>query len=140
MSDATSLVIALGTGPSDGATVAALRLADAATQRGLDVTVFAYGEAVRVGAEGCPTASYVRGLIGEGSDVEVVAQDPPGNASADAAGDASAEAPGTTRSATWIVDADDPRTSPQVPGVVRGDGSDLWRAVRAGDVVLGVTA
>lgn len=132
MSDATSLVIALGTGPSDGATVAALRLADAATQRGLDVTVFAYGEAVRVGAEGCPTASYVRGLIGVESDVEVVAQVPPG--------DASAEAPGAAGSATWIVDAHDPRTSPQVPGVVRGDGSDLWRAVRAGDVVLGVTA
>lgn len=132
MTDATSLVIALGTGPSEGATVAALRLADAASQRGLDVTVFAYGEAVRVGAEGCPTASYVRGLIGEGSDVEVAAQD--------ATGGASAEAADATRSATWIVDAHDPRTSPQVPGVVCGDGSDLWRAVRAGDVVLGVTA
>jgi hypothetical protein len=119
MTDATSLVIALGTGPTDGATVAALRLADAATQRGLDVTVFAYGEAVRVGAAGCPTSSYVRGLVGTG-------------------GEAAGGAP--VPEATWIIDAHDPRTSPQVPGVVRGDGSDLWRAVRAGDVVLGVTA
>jgi hypothetical protein len=118
MSDATSLVIALGTGPTDGATVAAMRLADAATQRGLAVTVFAYGEAVRVGAEGCPTSSYVRRLVD---------------------GDEAPEG-ATARAATWIVDAHDPRTSPQVPGVVCGDGSDLWRVVRAGDVVLGVTA
>lgn len=118
-SETTSLVIALGTGPTDGATIAALRLADAATQRGLDVTVFAYGEAVRVGAEGCPTSSYVHGLLG-----------------------ADAETPDgmPAREATWIVDAHDPRTSAQVPGVVRGDGSDLWRAVRTGDIVLGVTA
>ena len=115
--DDRSLVIALGTGPTEGATVAALRLADAAASRGQRVTVYAYGEAVRVGAKTCPTSSYVRTLIGK-----------------DGGG-------GTAvRDVIWIVDARDPRTAEQVPGVVCGDGSNLWSAVRAGDVVLGVTA
>lgn len=108
MSERRSLVISLGAGPTDSATVAALRLADAAVQRGQRVTVFAYGEGVRVGAEGCPTSCYVTSLV--------------------------------AADATWIVDGQDPRTTPQVAGVVRGDGGDLWRSVRDGDVVLGVTA
>lgn len=112
-----SLVIALGTGPTEGATVAALRLADAAATRGQRVTIYAYGEGVRVGAATCPTSSYVRTLIGE-------------DAGTDAGG----------RDVTWIVDAQDPRTAEQVAGVVCGDGSDLWSSVRGGDVVLGVSA
>ena len=150
MTDDRSLTIALGSGPTDGSTVAALRLADAAAQRGHRVTVFAYGEGVRVGAEGCPTSSYVRCLLGDRDDADTAAA----AASAESPAAASAESPsGSTagasaeslpqdspRPATWIVDAHDPRTSTQVPGVVRGDGSDLWRSVRDGDVVLGVTA
>ena len=165
MTDDRSLTIALGTGPTDGSTVAALRLADAAAQRGHRVTVFAYGEGVRVGAEGCPTSSYVRCLLGDRDDADPAAaasaESAPGSpaaASAEAtpgsfagasaesgsgsAASASAESlpQDRPRPATWIVDAHDPRTSTQVPGVVRGDGSDLWRSVRDGDVVLGVTA
>lgn len=153
MTDDRSLTIALGTGPTDGSTVAALRLADAAAQRGHRVTVFAYGEGVRVGAEGCPTSSYVRCLLGDRDDADAVgaasAESAPGSfagASAESgpgsAASASAESlvEDRPRPATWIVDAHDPRTSTQVPGVVRGDGSDLWRSVRDGDVVLGVTA
>ncbi|TVR37270.1 MAG: hypothetical protein EA388_01965 [Nitriliruptor sp.] len=108
-----TIVLALGTAPKHGATVAALRLAHEAVQRGHQVAVYAYGDGVRVGAEGCPTGAYVREFIGEGAD------------------------DGPVR---WIVDGSDPRTSTQVPGVQRGDGSDLWRLIRAGDVVLGVTA
>ncbi len=111
----STIVLALGTGPTDGASVAALRLADAAVQRGHEVTVYAYGEAVRLGADGCPTAEYVDRLLHR---------------------DHRDDRPG---SATWIVDGQDPRTTTQIAGVIRGDGSDLWRAVRDGDVVLGVT-
>ncbi len=105
--DRRSVTIALCAGPTDASTVAALRLADAATRRGHEVTVYAYSEAVRLGADGCPAAGLVRELV-----------------------DADAR---------WIVDGQDPRTAPQVAGVVVGDGSDLWRAVRDSDVVLGVT-
>lgn len=108
-----TIVLALGTAPKHGATVAALRLAHEAVERGHQVAVYAYGDGVRVGAEGCPTGAYVREFVGEGADG------------------------GSVR---WIVDGSDPRTSTQVPGVQRGDGSDLWRLIREGDVVLGVTA
>jgi len=105
--DRRAVTIALGAGPSDASTVAALRLADAAARRGHGVTVYAYSEAVRLGADGCPAAGFVRQLL-----------------------DADAR---------WIVDGQDPRTAPQIADVVVGDGSDLWRAVRDSDVVLGVT-
>ena len=108
-----TIVLALGTAPKHGATVAALRLAHEAVQRGHQVAVYAYGDGVRVGAEGCPTGAYVREFVGEG------AEDGP---------------------VQWIVDGADPRTSTQVAGVQLGDGSDLWRLIRDGDVVLGVTA
>lgn len=108
-----SILFALGTAPKDGATVAVLRLAEEAARRGDQVVVYAYGDGVRVGADGCPTGVYVRQLLRAGG------------------GD------GRVR---WIVDGADPRTSRQVPGVAAGDGSDLWRLVRTSDVVLGVTA
>lgn len=110
---ARTIVLALGTAPKDGATVAALRLAHEGVQRGHKVAVYAYGDGVRVGAAGCPTGAYVREFVGDG------AHDGP---------------------VRWIVDGSDPRTSTQVPGVTLGDGSDLWRLIREGDVVLGVTA
>lgn len=108
-----AILLAIGTAPQDGATLAALRLADAAVQRGHRVAVFAYGSGVRVGADGCPTGAYVRELVA-----------------------ATAETDG----AAWIVDGADPRTTAQVDGVVSGDGSDLWRLVREADVVLGVSS
>lgn len=109
------LVVALATDPAGSGTVAALRLADAALTRGLDVTVFAYGDGVEVAAPGGPTASYVEELlVGRPS--------------------------GGRGELTWIVDARDPRSSRQVDGVTQGDGVDLWRGVCEGDVVLGVTA
>lgn len=107
------IVLALGTAPKEGATIAALRLADAAVHRGHRVAVYAYGDGVRVAAEGCPTSAYVQEVVRAGIEDGRV---------------------------TWTVDASDPRTSTQVPGVVDGDGSDLWRLVRAADVVLGVTS
>lgn len=108
-----TILLALGTAPKDGATIAALRLADAAVQRGHRVAVYAYGDGVRVAADDCPTSAYVREVVRTGVEDGQV---------------------------TWTVDAADPRTSAQVPGVEDGDGSDLWRLVRQADVVLGVTS
>lgn len=108
-----SIVLALGTAPTESATIAALRLADAAVHRGHHVAVYAYGDGVRVAAEGCPTSAYVQEVVRAGIQDGRV---------------------------SWTVDASDPRTSTQIPGVVDGDGSDLWRLVRAADVVLGVTS
>jgi hypothetical protein len=109
----TTIVLALGTAPQEGATVAALRLAAAAIERGHRVAVYAYGEGVRVGASGCATGSHVQALVRRGVHHGRL---------------------------SWVVDDRDPRTTEQVPGVVRGDASDLWHLVRDGDVVLGVTA
>jgi hypothetical protein len=109
----TTIVVALGTAPHDGATVAALRLADAAVERGHRVAVYAYGEGARVGAEDAATAQHVAGWLRRGVH---------------------------GGRASWVVDGTDPRAGDQVAGVVSGDGSDLWRFVREGDVVLGVTA
>jgi len=106
------VLIVIGTAATDGATIAALRLAEAALRRGDAVTVYAYGGAVRIGADGCPTSVYVQGLLG-------------------------ADAPNGR--AAWIVDRCDPRTSTQVSGVRLGDGGDLWRLIREADVVLGVS-
>lgn len=114
---AQTIVMAIGTAPQDGATMAALRLADAAVQRGHRVAVYAYGNGVRVGADGCPTGAYVRELVGA----------EPGAAT-------------DTDRAAWVVDGTDPRTTTQVHGVVLGDGGDLWRLVREADVVLGVSS
>lgn len=108
-----TILLALGTAPTDGATIAALRLVDAAVQRGYRVAVYAYGDGVRVAAADCPTSAYVQEVVRAGLQDERV---------------------------RWTVDAADPRTSMQVAGVEDGDGSDLWRLVRQADVVLGVTA
>lgn len=110
------LVVALSTAPMDGATIAALRLAEAALERGNTLSVYAYGPAVRIAADDAPTSEVVRALLGRGS-----------------AGTAAPER------ARWVVDADDPRAGDQIPGVVVGDGSDLWRMIRDADVVLGVS-
>jgi len=111
----TTLHLAMGTGPSEGATIAALRLADRAVARGDRVTVYAYGDGVRVGAEGAPTADHVAALLRLGVHGGLVSW------VADRAAMASCSA------------------ARQVPGVVEGDGGDLWRFVRDADVVLGVT-
>lgn len=154
-----SVTIALGAGPADASTVAALKLVDAAARRGHDVTVYAYGEAVRLGAASCPASGYVRGLLRDhpGTDDASRQEGAAGDAShADGRPDRAAhgddQADDTARRddvergdnvtpgrAIWIVDGQDPRTAPQVDGVRLGDGSDLWRAVRDSDVVLGVT-
>jgi hypothetical protein len=109
----TTIVLALGTAPQEGATVAALRLADAAIERGHRVAVYAYGDGVRVGGADCATGTHVQALLRRGVHGGRL---------------------------SWVVDDRDPRTAEQVPGVVRGDASDLWHLVRDGDVVLGVTA
>jgi hypothetical protein len=108
----TTIVLALGTAPQEGATVAALRLAEAAMERGHRVAVYAYGAGTRVGATSCATGPHVRALLRRGVHGGRL---------------------------SWVVDDRDPRTTEQVPGVVRGDASDLWHLVREGDVVLGVT-
>ncbi len=110
-----TLHLALSTGPTDGATIAALRLADRAVARGSRVSVYAYGEGVRVGAEGSATADHVRALVREGVHGGRV---------------------------SWVVDRQALSTCAarnQVPGVVDGDGGDLWRFVRDADVALGVS-
>lgn len=109
---ARHVLIVIGTAATDGATISALRLVEAALHRGDTVTVYAYGGAVHIGADGCPTSVYVQQLVGE-------------------------DAP--NGGMTWIVDRHDPRTSTQVPGVRLGDGGDLWRLIRRAQVVLGVS-
>lgn len=110
-----TLALVLGTDPQDGATIAALRLAEQAVARGHRVAVYAHGDGVRVGAEGSVTGEHVAALLRRGVHGGL---------------------------ASWV--ADHAATSAcavrrQVPGVVEGDGGDLWRFVRDADVVLGVT-
>lgn len=110
-----TLALVLGTAPQDGATVAALRLAEQALARGHRVAVYAYGDAVRVGAEGSPTGDHVAALLRRGVH---------------------------GGRASWVADRAASERCPvvrQVPGVVPGDGGDLWRFVEDADVSLGVT-
>jgi hypothetical protein len=109
----TTIVLALATAPSDGATIAALRLAEAAIERGHRVAVYAYGDGVGVGSVGRVTGDHVRALLRRGVHGGRL---------------------------SWVVDERDPRSGEQVAGVVRGDASDLWHLVRDGDVVLGVAS
>jgi sulfur relay (sulfurtransferase) complex TusBCD TusD component (DsrE family) len=111
----TTITLLLGTGPQSGSTVAALRLAEAAVDRGHRVAVYAYGDGVRTGAVGSATADHVAGLLRRGVHG------------------------GTT---SWVVDEAELgrcAAARQVPGAVPGDGGDLWRFVCEADVSLGVT-
>lgn len=110
-----TLALVIGTSPHDGATVAALKLAEQALARGHRVAVYAYGDGVRVGAEGSPTAEHVAALLRRGVH---------------------------GGRASWVVDRDGAERCPisrQVPGVVDGDGGDLWRFVADAEVALGVS-
>lgn len=110
-----TLALVLGTGPGDGATVAALRLAEHAIARGHRVAVYAYGDGVRTAADGSTAAPHVGALLRAGVHGGLL---------------------------SWVVDRDDLRDSAvdrQVLGVMDGDGGDLWRFVRDADVVLGVS-
>lgn len=107
-----TIALVLGTAPQDGASMAALRLAEAAIDRGHRVVVYAHGPGVRLGAETCATGPYVEALLRRGVH---------------------------GGRAAWVVAAEDPRAGRQVPGVVHGDGGDLWAFVREADVVLGVS-
>lgn len=109
-----TLALVLGTGPQDGATVAALRLAEAALGRGHRVAVYAYGDGVRTGAEGSSSGELVAELVRRGVHGGLL---------------------------SWVVDragVERCAASRQVPGVVSGDGGDLWRFVLDADVALGV--
>lgn len=110
-----TLSLALGTGPQDGATIAALRLADRAVEKGHRVTVYAYGDGIRVGAVGSATSPHVEALIRAGLHGGLV---------------------------SWVVDrtgVTNCTAAQQVPGVIEGDGGDLWRFVLDADTALGVT-
>ncbi len=110
-----TLALAVGTDPQDGATIAALRLAEQAIARGHRVAVYAYGDGVRVGAAGSATAEHVRELLRLGVHGGLL---------------------------SWVVDRrglDECAAQRQVPGAIAGDGGDLWRFVRDADVALGVT-
>ncbi|MGH3441576.1 MAG: hypothetical protein ACRDUY_05945 [Nitriliruptorales bacterium] len=110
-----TLALVLGTGPEEGATLAALQLADEAMARGHRVAVYAYGDGVRTGAEDSTAGPLVAALLRDGVHGGRL---------------------------SWVADRDDLRADigeRQVPGVVDGDGGDLWRFVRDADVVLGVS-
>jgi ATP:corrinoid adenosyltransferase len=110
-----SLGLVLGTGPGDGATVAALRLAEQAVARGHRVAVYAYGDGVRASAEGSSSAPHVAALLREGVHGGLV---------------------------SWVVDREDfgdCAAERQTAGVVDGDGGDLWRFARDTEVTLGVS-
>lgn len=116
MADRQMLSLLLGTGPQDGATIAALRLADRAVQKGHRVAVYAYGDGVRISAHGSATAEHVAALLRRGVHGGLV---------------------------SWVVDRSALDRCPSmthVPGVIDGDGGDQWRFVRDADVALGVTA
>lgn len=109
-----TLGLVLGTGPQEGATVAALKLAEAAIERGHRVTVYAYGEGARTGATDTPTGELVSGLARQGVHGGRFG---------------------------WVTDRsalEHCASAGQVSGVVQGDGGDLWRFVVDADVVLGV--
>ncbi|MDP9022832.1 MAG: hypothetical protein M3N57_09095 [Actinomycetota bacterium] len=109
-----TLTLVLGTGPDDGATVAALQLAEQAIGRGHRVAVYAYGDGVRTSAAGSTSAAHVAALLRQGLHGGLL---------------------------SWVADQGDladGAAQNQVPGVLPGDGGDLWRFVRDGDVVLGV--
>lgn len=109
-----TLTLALGTGPEEGSTVAALRLAEEAISRGHRVAVYAYGKGAGVAADGAATGDAVRALLRRGIHGGL---------------------------ASWVVDGDSAarRAKPgSVEGVVTGDGGDLWRFIRDADVTLGV--
>lgn len=110
-----TLALVLGTHPQDGATVAALRLAEHALAQGHRVAVYAHGDGVGVGAVGAATAAPVAALLRRGVHGGL---------------------------ASWVVDrgAAADVEPPQVAGVVPGDAGDLWRFVRDADVALGVTS
>lgn len=110
-----TLALVVGTAPQDGATVAALKLAEQALARGHRVAVYAYGDGVRVGAEGSVTGDHVAALLRRGVH---------------------------GGRASWVVDHAGTERCPvarQAPGVVHGDAGDLWRFVGDADVALGVT-
>lgn len=107
-----TLALALATGPQDGATVAALRLAEQAVARGHRVAVYAYGPGARVATADSPVAGHVASLVRQGVHGGLV---------------------------TWVVDRAAAGDRPLVAGVVDGDGGDLWRFVRDADVALGVS-
>lgn len=110
-----TLTLVIGTGPSEGASIAALRLVEHAMGRGDRVAIYAYGDAVGTGAEGSTTDPHIRALLREGAHGGRL---------------------------SWIVDAEDLAAAGggrQVEGIVTGDGGDLWRLVREADVVLGVS-
>lgn len=110
-----TLALVLGTAPQDGATVAALKLAEQAVARGHRVAVYAYGDGVRVAAEGSVTGEHAAALLRRGVHGGLV---------------------------SWVVDRAGSERCPvaqQVSGVVAGDGGDLWRFVEDADVALGVT-
>ncbi len=109
-----TLALLLGTGPQDGATVAALRLIDAAIARGHRVAVYAYGDGVRATTTGTATAPVVAQVLRDGVHGGL---------------------------ASWVVDrraVEACTGAEQVPGVVQGGGGDLWRFVVDADVALGV--
>lgn len=110
-----TLALVLGTGPQDGATVAALRLAEEAVRRGHRVAVYAYGDGVGIGARGAVTAPHVAALLHRGLHGGLT---------------------------SWVVDRPSVERGPgsdPVEGVMSGDGGDLWRFVGEADVALGVT-
>ncbi|MBW3656997.1 MAG: DsrE family protein [Actinobacteria bacterium] len=110
-----TLALVLGTDPEDGATIAALRLAEEAIDRGHRVAVYAYGDGVRVGADATTTGPVVASLLRRGLHGGLL---------------------------SWVTDraaADACTTGRPVAGVVEGDAGDLWRFVREADVALGVT-
>lgn len=110
-----TLALLLGTDPQDGATIAALKLAEESVARGHRVAVYAYGDGVRVSAEGAATGPHVEALLRRGVHGGLV---------------------------SWVTDRAGAAACPvqeQVAGVVQGDGGDLWRFVREADVALGVT-
>lgn len=104
-----SVALVLSTATSAAATTTALQLADRLLDRGHRVMVFAHGTAVELALDDSPIAAAVATLLRHGVH-------------------------GATLD--WVVEAGAVGGRPMVDGVIAGDDADLWRFVRAADIVL----
>lgn len=104
-----TVAVVLSSATSSAAAATALRLADRLLARGHRVTVFAHGDAVDLALATSAAAGAIAALLRRGVH-------------------------GATLD--WVVEGGAAGGRRLVDGVVVGDDADLWRFVRAADIVL----
>lgn len=104
-----SIAVVLSSATSSSASSSALQLADRLLAAGHRVMIFAHGTAVDLALDDGPIADAARALVHRGVH-------------------------GATLD--WVVESSAAGGRQMIDGVVVGDDADLWRFVRAADVVL----